>query len=163
MQGLRKGGGRSGQSAFSQLWDQQARLSPPPTFSPTSPMTYSPSPKIPFTLLTPVFNLSPLATSTVCSLGNTVTRLPSLLVSPQRTGGRKGPELNEHSVLPQAGGLCLIPSPPCTVPQPFPRSKAVGSTADSPSLSHSFSSRLFDSFVLPLDNPNSSFPQPTSL
>lgn len=77
---------------------------PPPAFFPTSLLTYSPTPKIPFTLLTPVFNLSPPATSTVCSLGNTVTPLPSLLVTPQRKGGRKSPELNEHSVLQQSGG-----------------------------------------------------------
>lgn len=108
MQGLQLGGGRSGQSVFSQLWDRQARAltSPPPpsTFSPTSLLTYSPTPKIPFTLLTPVFNLSPPGTSTVCSLGNTVTPLPSLLVTLQRKGGRKSPELNDHSVLQQSGG-----------------------------------------------------------
>lgn len=37
-------------------------------------------------LLTSVFNLSPLVTSTVCSLGKTETPLPSLLLTPQRKG-----------------------------------------------------------------------------
>lgn len=72
------------------------------------PADLLPYPKIPLALLTPVFNLSPLATSTVCSLGKMVTQLPSLLVTPRREGGRKSPELNEHSMRSQAGGLCLI-------------------------------------------------------
>lgn len=105
MQGLSAGAGGAVSLFSLSSGTSRPGLSPPPTFSPTSPLTYSPCPKIPFTLLTPVFNLSPPATSTVCSLGNMMTRLPSLLVSPQRKAGRKGPGLNEHSVQPQAGAV----------------------------------------------------------
>lgn len=56
MQGLSEGGGRSGQSVFSQLRDRQG--SHLPHLFPNLPTDLLLLPlKIPFTLLTPVFNL----------------------------------------------------------------------------------------------------------